>query len=86
MTILVNLPAYAVNTCGLAVLLGLTWLLRGGRAAVRMCGRVGIACIAFGLAAGNILAIAGGVVILAVVCWAFWYLRGSGQRRNGGRA
>jgi len=85
MTIAVNWHACAVVACGLTVLLGLTWLLRGDRAAVRACGAVGVAAIAAGLAAGNIIAIAGGVVILAVVYWCFGSLRGSGQRRKGGR-
>lgn len=75
MSILVDWHAYAVVTCGLTVLLGLTWLLRGGRAAVRMCGAVGVAAIADGLATGRIIAIACGVIILAVVCWCFWSLR-----------
>jgi hypothetical protein len=85
MTILVNWPAAIVLTCGLTVLLGLTWLLRGDRAAVRMCGRVGTATLAIGLGEGNLAAIAGGVIILGVACWAFRSLREPGRRGNGGR-
>jgi hypothetical protein len=85
-SILVNWPVAAAIACVLFVLLGLTWLLRGDRAVVRMCGTVGVAVITCGVATGHIIVIAGGVIILAVVCWCFRSLRESGQRRRGGRA
>jgi hypothetical protein len=81
MTFFVNWSAAAPTAAGLVVLLGLTWLLRGGRAVARMCGVVGIADVAV----GGIAMIAGGVIILGVVCWCFRSLRGSGQRRKAGR-
>jgi hypothetical protein len=82
MTILVNWPAAAMLSAGLAVLLGLTWLLRGGRAVVRLCGAVGITVTAIGLLTRNVITVTGGVIILAVVCWCFWYLREPRRRKS----
>lgn len=86
MTILVDWPAAAVLAAGLTVLLGLAWLLRGGRAALRMSGAVGIADILVGLAIGKIAAVAAGVIILAVVCWCLWGEREPRRSRTSGRA
>ena len=75
--------AAVVITCGLAVLIGGTRLLRGDHAVLRVCGFTGAGVAAFGLAAGRVLAIAGGVLILGVVAWCAWDLRDTGQRRTG---
>jgi hypothetical protein len=85
-SILVNWPAGAAVVSGLLVLLGGTWLLRGARAVVRMCGAVGIAGTLGGVATGKILLIAAGVIILATVCWCSLGLREPGRRRKGGGA
>jgi hypothetical protein len=77
--ILVNGPAAVAVAAGLAVLLGLTWLLRGGRAVPRMCAVIGAGVIAIGLGTGNILAIAGGVITLGVAFWCMWMLRGDAR-------
>lgn len=70
MTVLVDWHAYLLATAGLFTLLGLTWLLRGGPAVIRMCGAVGVAAAGFGLVTGRLFAIVAGAVIIAVVCWA----------------
>lgn len=70
MTVLVDWHAYALVAAGLFTLLGLTWLLRGGRAVIRMCCAVGITVAGFGLLTGRLFAIVAGAVIIAVVCWA----------------
>ena len=75
MSVLVNLPSAA----GLAVLLGLTWLLRGARAAVRWCAWTGVGVIISGLAAGSVLAAGAGTVITGSACWTLRSLRRSGE-------
>lgn len=80
MTILVNWQLMVVT----AFALGVAWLLGRGRAVARMCAMTGIAVTLEGVNTGNIIMAAGGVLILACTCWAFWELRGSGQRRTGG--
>jgi hypothetical protein len=77
--ILVNWPATIAVAAGLVVLVGLTWLLRGGRAAARMCAVTGMSEICLGLGAGKVLTIAGGVVTLGVVCWCLRMLRGDAR-------
>lgn len=66
MSVTVNWSAGFVAAAALAVLLGLTWWLRGGRAVLLACTAVGVSAALLGAAAGNIVTIAGGAVIIAV--------------------
>jgi hypothetical protein len=80
-SVLVNLPSLT----GLAVLLVLTWLLRGARAVLRWCAWISAAQAISGLAAGSILVTRGGAVITGTACWALRSLRRSrepGRRRT----
>jgi hypothetical protein len=79
MTAHVDWHAAVVITAGLIVLIGLTGLLRGGRAAGRVCCMIGFADVALGLAAGKYAAVAAGAIVVAVVCWALRITRGDGE-------
>jgi hypothetical protein len=80
-TILVDWPGYVAGTAGLAVLLGETLLLRSARAAVRMCGAVGVANLADWLITGNVIGLVAGAIILTLVCWCLRSLRRDAGRR-----
>lgn len=81
MTILVNWPGLAAATAGLTVLLGLTWLLRGDRAALRACFAVTVCVAVIGLAEGSAVVLAFAAVLLAADCWCLSVLRDEGRRK-----
>jgi len=54
---------------GLVVLLGLIWLLRGGRAAVKACAVIGIVEMVTGLAVRSTWLICASLVTLGLVAW-----------------
>lgn len=80
MTVLVNWQGAAVLAAGLTVLIGLPWLLKGGRAAVRTRLAVAVADMLVGLAAGSVVMVAVGAVLLAVDFWCLASLRDGGRR------
>jgi hypothetical protein len=83
--ILVDWPATAMSTAGIAVLLGYAWWRRGCRGAVQACAAVGAWRLLYGAAAGNVITLAEGAVILVVTGWCAWYLREPRQPRRQGR-
>ena len=56
---------------GLTVLLGLIWLLRGGRAAIKACAAIGIVDLVAGLAVRSTWFICASLVIFGFVAWAW---------------
>lgn len=56
---------------GLTVLLGLIWMLRGGRAAIKACAAIGIVDLVAGLAVRSTWFICGSLVIFGFVAWAW---------------
>lgn len=81
MTRLLLLPgpasAHLAAGAAIVVLAGLTWLLRGGKSAVRACLACGAAELAWGLAAGQPLTVAGGTLIVILTAGVLFYLRGT---------
>ena len=59
---------------GLVVLLGLVWLLRGGRAAVKACAAIGVADLVAGLAVRSTWLICAALVIFGVVARAWRWI------------
>jgi hypothetical protein len=81
----VNWSAAPALAAGLAAGLGLTWLLRGGRAALRMCLWTGLGVIGVGLAAGNVIGLAAGAITAACAGWSLRPMPGSARRSTGRR-
>jgi hypothetical protein len=76
MSVLVDWHAAAVYAAAIVALAGLTGLLWGACAMVRVCAVAGAGEIAVGAAVGNPIAIGCGIIIVAVAIWCLWYLRG----------
>jgi hypothetical protein len=59
----------------LVLLTGLTWLLRGGRAALKMCAAIGAVELVAGLAVRSTWLICASVVTFGCVAWS-WRITG----------
>lgn len=80
--LLVNVHALVAMLAGLVVLVGLVWLLRGGRAAIRACVAVSALVLVLGLADGSVAQIVVGLALVAFNTWTLWSTRGRPARRG----